>query len=425
MDEWATTQTMANDSVNCSDFTLSESFDCLNDSTTAVNCSNFTLRGVDQDLACLSVAERTIHGVVMGLILLSNLVANITVLALVYRYKSLRQKSILVTLGLVLVDLLTGVLWVFQAEASIIAGEWPFGDRACRGFAYFYVATLYVRWCEILAFTNDRFCQIFFPFWYEKWANWLIVISTALAWLIPAIVSLPTIILDIAAFYLTLTACSVNCGENVSCANSVIALFGFFIIIGSVIPTIMYILAYIYGWRKKISMQRRLQMGSGEGIPRNESINNFLQRFAKERRALTTCFLVFITNIFTNVLIYFTTSVRSREEIYQNIPIWVHFLATYIFLLGTVLDPIVVMRTKDFREKLNIFSRKMRLNGTISKALHNIIDFGISEDRSVKVTSLSNGSASQTVIHSASANSNSVTNASNGVMDSNDTDTEC
>ena len=42
----------------------------------------------------------------------------------------------------------------------------------------------------------------------------------------------------------------------------------------------------------------------------------------------------------------------QRPEIYQQIPLHVHFVVTYIFLISTILDPIVIMRNKDFKDAI-------------------------------------------------------------------------
>ena len=385
-------------------------------------CANFSLTGVDEGFECVNAGLRIFHGVFMGAILLANLILNSTVLAMVYKYKQLRRKSVLVTLGLVLADMSCGVVWVFQAEASTIAGEWPFSDTTCTVFAYFYLTLLFVRWCEVLAFTSDRFCQILFPFWYQRWCYWLIAISTIVAWLVPALTSLPTTILGFASFYLTLTACSVNCDlsdTNEGCSQGVIALFAIYIAIGSIIPTIMYITIYLYGWRKKTNMKRKLSMGTGEGLPkRGTDGENFMQKFSKERRALMTCLLVFITNISTTTLIYITTALRSRDT---EIPLEVHYLAMYLFLIGTALDPLVIMRTKDFRDKFT--RRKIQVSHSISKALHNVIDLGLPDDyvTSIKVSNLANGGTSTTVETSGinlASNGSSSDSASNSLDNS-------
>ena len=327
---------------------------------------------------CEPFGLRVFHGVFMAVILLVSLGLNFTVLALFLHYKKLRNKSVL---GLIVADILMATIWVFQGEASTIAGEWPFGDHACSALAYFYVTFLFVRWLAVLVFTTDRFCQILFPFWYQRWSTALVITSTALAWILPAVLSLPSAALGYSSYYLPLTACSVNCGENRSCASGIIALFGVFITVGGIAPTAMYIIVYIYGVRKKRSMTYKLKLGTGEGIPRSESYDKGAAKFLNvlhNRKAIVTCFLVFITNVITNVPLYITSSLRNQDHIYRHIPIWLHFVIMYVFLLGPVLDPLVIMRTRDFRETIRrLVCCERRSHSTIAMGLRNVITLGL------------------------------------------------
>ena len=328
---------------------------------------------------CEAFGLRVFHGMFMMLILLASLGLNFTVLALLLRYKKLRNKSVL---GLIVADIMMSTVWVFQGEASTIAGEWPFGDVGCSILSYLYVTLLFVRWLEVLAFTTDRFCQILFPFWYQRWSTTLLICSTVLAWSLPAVLSLPPAALGLSSYYLSLTACSVNCGDDMSCSSGVIALFGIFILTGGIAPTIMYIIIYIYGRKKTQSMKYSLKMGTGEGIPKNDSHDRSTAKFLNvlhNRKAIITCLLVFITNVITNVPLYITSSLRNQEQIYRHIPIWLHFVIMYIFLLGPILDPIVVMRTRDFRETIRklVCCERRGLDGTVAVGLRSIITLGL------------------------------------------------
>lgn len=347
-------------------------------------CNESSLINLTRELFCEPVGLLAFHGVCLAALLAASLFGNFTALYLVWAYRELRQRSVLASLGLIVADVLMTSVWVLQAEASLIGKGWPFREIGCAVWSYFYLALLYVRWCEIFVFTNDRFCQILFPFWYERWGNVLLIVSTTLAWLITAIISLPFPILGFYDFYLSLTACSVNCGDHDNCSTGVIAAFGFFITIGGLVPTVMYTALYIYGWKKKVAMKKMLKMGTGEGIPRRSSVYNNRQKLVQEIRLLTTCFLVFLTTILTNIPLYITSSLRSREEVYEQIPVWTHFVVTYIFLLGPVLDPIVIMRTKSFRKALakTFLCRKGILilsspGGTVSRGLRGVLDMGV------------------------------------------------
>lgn len=351
------------------------------------NLSCDEIATINRTFECEPFGLRVFHGVFMMIILTVSLGLNFTVLALIIKYKKLRNKSVL---GLIIADILMSSVWIFEGEASTIAGEWPFGDMACSVLSYFYVTLLFVRWLEVLAFTTDRFCQILFPFWYQRWSTALLICSTLLAWILPAVLSIPHAALGLTSYYLSLTACSVNCGDDLSCSRGIIALFGVFILTGGIAPTVMYIIVYFYGRQKTKSMRFQLRMGTGEGIPRSTSYDKGTAKFLNilhKKKAITTCLLVFITNVITNIPLYVTSSLRNQEHIYRHIPIWLHFVIMYIFLMGPVLDPVVVMRTRDFRKtihKIICCKRRGARDGTVAVGLRNVMTFGIFTQEGLK-----------------------------------------
>lgn len=71
---------------------------------------------------------------------------------------------------------------------------------------------------------------------------------------------------------------------------------------------------------------------------------------ALEKKILITFFMIFVNVFVTQLPIYITSALRSSEEIYTKIPLVVHFIFVHIYLLGSVLDPLLIMRNKDFRD---------------------------------------------------------------------------
>ena len=316
------------------------------------------------------------HGFFMSLILVAVLVGNGMLLALVASNRKLHTTPVMASVGLVIADLLVTVVWVLQSLISAIAGRWLFGDMTCSFFAYLYNTLLYVRWSEVLAFTVDRTIHIISPFFYFRHSKRLLIVFTTLAWALPAVITLPTGILGYSDFFVPLTACSVDCGSNNSCRYGVTAAFGIFIIIGGIIPSVLYFIIFLYGRKKKREMDRMLQMGSIAGKRLSEttetrSVWNSISPQAK--KALVSCFTVFLIILFTNIPVYITSALRSQAEIYNEIPIWVHFVVIYIFLAGPILDPIIVMRNRDFWEVIYRIQRRRKAHLFTGRATTSLV----------------------------------------------------
>jgi len=104
-------------------------------------------------LSDVDVWLRAVQGCVVGVLLGFSLVGNGIALSLICRYKQLRYRSILVAVGLMVVDLLMPVVLHLPMLASITAGMWPFEDIGCTILGYIFLSLLLVRWLEAHAST--------------------------------------------------------------------------------------------------------------------------------------------------------------------------------------------------------------------------------------------------------------------------------
>lgn len=322
---------------------------------------------------------RAVHGTVLSALLLTSVLGNGTVLFLVFNNKTLRYRSIIVSLGLVVADLLMAIVWNFQAISTAIAGEWPFTDLGCDILGFLLQTLLYVRWFEVAVIVLDRFFLIVFPMSYQTWNKALMIVLTILAWLVPVIISLPTPITGYGyELWISLSACSLsNTDSNTDKGYSYfyISLFGIFLIIGGVMPTVLYLILYCIGRHKRLRMRQELQLGeqqesadSGKSrrLVRRRSIV-FIQE--RDRRALLTFFIVFLCIFTTQLPVYVTSALHHRNDIFPKIPTAVHFVFLYIYMLSTVLDPIVIMRNKDFKEAFLHYFRRRLSSGPAVQAL--------------------------------------------------------
>jgi len=333
------------------------------DGNNATACVNITTTNTSTTLDCVNDDTLVVHGIVMCLILVAVVMGNGTLLALVASNRKLHTTTVLASLGVVIADLLVTITWVFQSLSSVIAGRWIFGNVSCSFFAYLFTTLLLVRWCEVLAFTVDRTIHIIYPFFYNRNAKLLLIVFTIVAWALPAAVNLPTQVLGYSSYDKTLTACTVDCGPNSSCRSGVIALFGIFVTIGGLFPSVLYLIIFLYGRKKKWEMDRMLQMGSLSGKRIAETVetkSTWISISPQAKKALVSCFIVFLITLFTNIPVYITNILRSQTEIYDKIPIWLHFIVIYIFLTGPILDPIIVMRNKDFWEVIYKIHRRRK-----------------------------------------------------------------
>ena len=298
---------------------------------------------------------RAVQGCVVGVLLGFSLVGNGIALFLICRYKQLRYRSILVAVGLVLVDLLMPVVLHLPMLASIIAGMWPFGDIGCTILGYIFLCLLQVRWLETTVVVLDRLLVIVFPFFYMRWSKQILIALTVAAWLIPFAVSFPTALgygFGTFAFRTTFATCTVFCGEDQGCYYFIAVEFSLFVCVGGLLPTGLYFILYCIGRRKSGASIRTLGTYTSDTQAETRKGSRVLSfQTARDRRATVTFAIVFFTLLVTQLpeLIFSTT---RRLDFYSRIPIYVHFIVLNIYLISPALDPIVIMRNRDFRNAM-------------------------------------------------------------------------
>ena len=351
---------------------------------------------------------RIVHGAMGSLLLLCSILGSCLILLLVAYNNKLHYPSIVISIGLVAADLILGVAWLFSVLAYAGAGDWTLGDDACTFFGVILVWLLYVRWSEVAVVTMDRFLIVIFPFFtYKRYSKPLIITMTILAWIVPAALVLPSVSgFGTHLFRPQISTCTVDCEGDGPCTTFYTALFGVFVLIGGVLPAVLYTTMYCIGFRKRWKYKNR-QLGtvdssatgtnpqeptssSSSGNPGTSEVANvdspthlshedseavassdasrprrrsrkFRLFKPRDRRALTTIFIIFLSMVITHIPIYVISAIRSVDDIYETTPLIVHFISLYVFFLGPILDSVIIMRNKDFRDIFTNALRKQRV----------------------------------------------------------------
>lgn len=329
------------------------------DNGTASNATPTTETTLEPELEDIARWLLWLHASIVAVLLVISMIGNSLALFLVTKYHQLHYRSILVSLGVVVADLLLPLVLHFQALSSSAAGRWPFGDVGCTIFGYLLFSLYYVRWLSMAIIVIDRFVAIMWPFFYKRRSKPLLIAGSVGAWIIPFIVALPGLVGYAQSEYRsTLTLCVSDCGDDRGCFYLVVTIFGVYVLIGCALPTVLYLILYCLSRSKRHATQLRLgtharPRTSGQpNLSRRRSSTPSVVQAAKDHRALVTFLIVFVTLIVTQFPIYITSSIR-RTDLYQDIPIYVHYILIDIYMLSTALDPIIVMRNRDFRLALS------------------------------------------------------------------------
>ena len=397
-----------------------------------MNESNTTT--LPENFEDVEVWLRVLHGIILLLLLLSSTIGNCLVLLLVFCNKSLQYRSVISSLGLVAADMIIALSWSIAGIGSTIAGQCPFGEAGCSFLGAVTSVGIYARWCTVALITLERFCSIVFPFFYLKWSKPMLIVLVIISWLIPLATILPWLAgVGVYVYRIRLTSCTIFCGSDRGCFYFYITLYGTFVVIGGILPTVLYFMMCVIGQRKHYKM-KHIALGTfstdTESQSTNDSSSKEKQSSSKDsttqkinsvpgtdinvsstqkpdsktdtnsrtnstsnsisksdsksdseslgnnsgtKKILTTFFMIFINVFLTQLPIYVTSALRSKEEIYNSIPLWLNFLFVYIYLLGSVLDPLLIIRNKDFRDTIKKVLRPAKIQSANVKEV--LLDF--------------------------------------------------
>ena len=303
-------------------------------------------------------AATIFHTTVLGVIVVLSLLANGMVLLLVARYKRLRRRSILVSLSVVTVDILLTITYTMPVLVTASLHRWPFLEGGCVFFGGSSFQFLMTRWLIMALLCIDRFSTVRFPFSYKRYSKRILIVLTILAWFIPFLFSIPTYTnsgFGKARLRENLPTCFLTCDPSLpggrACQLVYLLYFTSVFFLGSAIPIGLYSWLYYQARRLRPTVlilgHLSTQVASGTVVRRPMAEYQLPNR---EWRALVTFAIIMVTVLVTGLPSYALQLIRVISlDIHCKIPIYVHYVFIEILLSASALDPVVIMRTKDFR----------------------------------------------------------------------------
>lgn len=354
---------------------------------TILDCSNcFNLTATPTWILVL-------HSIGNGALILASSILCLLILVLVIKYKKLQRRAVIVSLSLIIADLLLVCSYHLPAFTSTIVLAWPFEFIGCQIFGFLSTTFVLTRWYMMSVLSADRFFTVRYPFSYEKYSKVVLTIMILIAWIIPVLISMTCLnILSSVAFRENVPTClfyspTLDRGLVFFSITSTLSFA-----IGCILPTVLYM--WLYRKARKLrpsatklgKMSVQIAAGTVIQVPLGP-----LDRDKRERRALVTFALIFITFFVTSAPLFFFQILRSLfTDAWCKIPISVHFIVIQVFLCSTLLDPILVMRDRDFRKCLKLFfSCHKCMEADFDTAQFNVSENGYQSRRSDSVDIIS------------------------------------
>ena len=299
-----------------------------------------------------------VHSIANVIQVLASFICCALVLILVIKYKKLQRRAVIVSLSLISADVLLVCSYHLPAFMSSVVVAWPFDFIGCEIFGFLSTTFTLTRWYMMSVLSADRFFTVRYPFSYEKYSKVILTFLTLTAWIIPVLISMTCLntMLSSVAFRDSVPTCLLYAPtiDRGLVFFSIMTSISF--LVGCILPTALYVWLYHKARKLRPSATKlgkmAVQIAAGTVI---QVRLGSLEKDKNERRALITFMLIFITFFLTSAPIFLLQILRSISiDVWCEIPIYVHFLFVQLFLSSTMLDPILIMRDRDFRKCLKL-----------------------------------------------------------------------
>ena len=333
-------------------FELHKKFSPMSGASPSNNTSNETCNYLEDAPQWLL----TIHIIVASTIIIASLIGSGLVLLLVAKFKELRSRTVIASLSVVVVDLLFDLNYHFPAVISTIARRWLFSPAGCVAIGFMGYEFFTTRWLIMAVLCTDRFCTVRFPFSYKKYSKCVLVVLTITAWVLPFFLTIPGVIPKFGSFGFrsNIPTCAVDC-KNSRCRAYFRIVTTTSFVIGGIIPIVFYLWMYCRArkLRPTALVLGRLSVQVASGAVISQPVAQVEQN-SREFRAVVTFALIFVTVLVTEIPAYIFLILRTVNiAVWCRIPLVIHFIGIEIFFLATALDPMLILRDRDFRRCLS------------------------------------------------------------------------
>ncbi|XP_064389698.1 alpha-1A adrenergic receptor-like [Halichondria panicea] len=277
------------------------------------------------------------------------------IIFLIIRFKHLHQTTFVLTLQVAIIDCLYVLIIFPTAVISTIDGHWSIGLDMCNITGGVFSFTFNLRNWLMFVFVCDRFCTVFMPFRYKRHRRKVILILYSIALAISAINGGLKMIFGCFGVSRIVWICASpvdeTCPNYAFCQTHTTLFIALGLIMGSVVPMVMYIILLI---KAKRIRNQIMSSGTRENIEQRK----------RDRKANITFFTLFLSLfgvyipplfgfIFIN-LIFTPLGVRPPEAL-----LLILFLLEQLYSLLPVIDSIAILRNPEMRKATKMLQNKL------------------------------------------------------------------
>lgn len=261
---------------------------------------------------------------------------------LVIRFKTLRTRDFFLALQVLLADLLDISYIPMMIAVLLTSSASISGRRGCDALGFSEVLFDIIRYGGMSVLALDRFNTVFFPFAYPPRGNVTALALSVALWSFGIVYSATAVAVDCYGLQPLTGVCTIY----PECSNGCVVIeylhYVVITVIGVILPTALY---SMMSWKARKMKKQTAQVVGSLAMPRSTNT-------IRDNRAVVTFFILFVALCGCALPIYVGLLLLPVKGTHPTI-YWSYEALSHIFLdIVVLLDPIIVMRNQDVREKI-------------------------------------------------------------------------
>ncbi len=195
----------------------------------------------------ISNAVNIVQAVIAIIAMLIGLLINIYLLIVIIKFPSLHQRSLYLSLQIIIIEIVYHLIIPPTILVSSITGTWVFGEFMCNITGMVHDAFAMFRFSMMLVLTIDRFISIFKPFFYNAYGGHIAWSLSIVMWILTLIrVIIPVYgVLDCYNYIPTFKTCTVFSGCSRECEIFTATSISFIVFTGVILSSCLYGIIFI------------------------------------------------------------------------------------------------------------------------------------------------------------------------------------